>query len=599
MAILGNFTRANYEALIDNIDSLSFFGIPSTATYNEVQLFWSTQNNLYISTDVPEDDLESIFGWVEEIDGYLSIGGRNNTITNLDFLSNLTRIGGYFSMFNSNLRNIDGLRNLVSIGGHLYLSSLPNITNVDGLSNLTSVGGYFTMSNNRSMENVDGLRNLRSVGGSWGSSRVTSVISFSGCSSLSDISGLENVRIYSPSSRGRRVVLNNTQITTLAPLNNCFVGRGYAYGTDSYQRGNSIEASNCRLSSLGLTSTSLVETLFINGNSIGNLNDVPVIRNLRYINLSNSLDGPNSYEDLGCVLSSRYGSVWRDSLIISYNFYVALWDAAYPSGRTGCGPGTTPPTPPDTTPDAYTFSSSTGVGLNEVITSNTVTITGIEGSIPVQLIGGENTRISINGGAYSSSGSVSNNDTLQIQTTSPNAHDRSTSVYVRIGFGLSSWLVSTSTNNTPVVSNPIPDSEFAVGDEVSINITNVFTDAEGHSLTYSLANVPSSLSINENNGVYTIDGTITINDIGSYNASVIADDGNGGTGVDFFELVILTTPTDDEFTELSDKVVIDEAILKYYEKAKMDFDAGTLDVTAINDALAALYAQLPDIPSGS
>jgi len=67
----------------------------------------------------------------------------------------------------------------------------------------------------------------------------------------------------------------------------------------------------------------------------------------------------------------------------------------------------------DTTPEAFTFIDWTGVARNTVITSNTITVVGIDGTAPISIGSGQ---YAINGGSYTSAtGTVSNGNTVTVR----------------------------------------------------------------------------------------------------------------------------------------------------------------------------------------
>lgn len=89
----------------------------------------------------------------------------------------------------------------------------------------------------------------------------------------------------------------------------------------------------------------------------------------------------------------------------------------------------------DTSPDNYTFSNATDVGLSTLTVSNVETITGITGSVSVSVSGQGTPRISINGGSYVSSGTISNNQTLQVRLTSSASNSTTHTATVTCGTG--------------------------------------------------------------------------------------------------------------------------------------------------------------------
>jgi large repetitive protein len=92
------------------------------------------------------------------------------------------------------------------------------------------------------------------------------------------------------------------------------------------------------------------------------------------------------------------------------------------------------------------------------------------------------------------------------------------------------FITVTAVNDAPTV-DPLPDLSNLDGDAANIPTAGFFTDLDGNTLTYSAANLPNGLSINQNTGVIT--GTINRNasqvNGGVYSVAITADDGNGGT----------------------------------------------------------------------
>lgn len=109
---------------------------------------------------------------------------------------------------------------------------------------------------------------------------------------------------------------------------------------------------------------------------------------------------------------------------------------------------TTQAPPPDTTPNQFTFTDQTGVALNTVTTSNTITVAGINTETTISITGGT---YSINGGEYTSdTGTVSNDDTVTIQLTSSGSYSTTTDATLTID-GVSDTF-SVTTKAAPVVS---------------------------------------------------------------------------------------------------------------------------------------------------
>jgi hypothetical protein len=97
----------------------------------------------------------------------------------------------------------------------------------------------------------------------------------------------------------------------------------------------------------------------------------------------------------------------------------------------------------DTTPDAFAFTDVTGQALNTLINSNTVTIAGINSGVSVSVSGSGSPQMSINGGAWVTSGTITNGQTLQVRLTSANAYVTAYTATVSAGGVTDSWSVTT------------------------------------------------------------------------------------------------------------------------------------------------------------
>lgn len=98
----------------------------------------------------------------------------------------------------------------------------------------------------------------------------------------------------------------------------------------------------------------------------------------------------------------------------------------------------------DTTPNAFAFTDQTNVALNTLTASNTLAITGITGSVAVSVSGTGSPQISINGGGWTTSGTIQNGQTLQVRLTSANAYSTARSATVTVGTGSNNWSVTTA-----------------------------------------------------------------------------------------------------------------------------------------------------------
>lgn len=92
----------------------------------------------------------------------------------------------------------------------------------------------------------------------------------------------------------------------------------------------------------------------------------------------------------------------------------------------------------DTTPDAFAFSTSenrTSAERNTLVTFNPITVSGLSTSVPVSLSGGGFPAIRINGGAWVTSGTVTNGDTVAVRLTSSSFFSVTQEATVTIGQG--------------------------------------------------------------------------------------------------------------------------------------------------------------------
>ena len=104
--------------------------------------------------------------------------------------------------------------------------------------------------------------------------------------------------------------------------------------------------------------------------------------------------------------------------------------------------------PIDTAPDAYTFTDLTGQALSTLIASNSVTIGGINSGASVSVTGTGSPQISINGGAWVTSGTITNGQTLQVRLTSSASFSTALTATVDVGGVTDTWSVTTLAADT-------------------------------------------------------------------------------------------------------------------------------------------------------
>lgn len=127
------------------------------------------------------------------------------------------------------------------------------------------------------------------------------------------------------------------------------------------------------------------------------------------------------------AIGAIWGEIWNE----------AIWNTAIWAQVAGS----------DTTPDAFTFADRFNVATATEITSDPVTITGIDAAAAITVTGGT---YSINGGAFTSSaGTVVNGDTVRARHTSSASASTATNTVVTIG-GVS----DTFTSTTAAAANP-------------------------------------------------------------------------------------------------------------------------------------------------
>jgi hypothetical protein len=86
-----------------------------------------------------------------------------------------------------------------------------------------------------------------------------------------------------------------------------------------------------------------------------------------------------------------------------------------------------------TAPTEFTFSEKTGVALNTVVQSDSVTLSGFSSALAVSVSGAES-EYSINGGAFTSAaGTILPNQTLRVQHTSASTASTAVTTTVTVG----------------------------------------------------------------------------------------------------------------------------------------------------------------------
>ena len=106
----------------------------------------------------------------------------------------------------------------------------------------------------------------------------------------------------------------------------------------------------------------------------------------------------------------------------------------------------------DQTPNAYTFTALTNQSLNTLVQSNSPTISGFTGAVVASVSGGGNPEISINGGAWVTSGAISSGQTVQIRLTTSGSVSTLRTATVAIGTATADWSVTTRAGSLLIFS---------------------------------------------------------------------------------------------------------------------------------------------------
>ena len=146
----------------------------------------------------------------------------------------------------------------------------------------------------------------------------------------------------------------------------------------------------------------------------------------------------------------------------------------------------------DTTPDVFSFTAVTGAALNSSVTSNAITISGINNATPISITNGQ---YSIAGGAFTSAaGTVTNGQTVTVSITASATPNTATQAELTVGG------VAATFSATTVLADSTPDAfNFTAVTGAALN-SSVISSA----ITISGINTAAPISIA--NGQYSISG---------------------------------------------------------------------------------------------
>ena len=148
----------------------------------------------------------------------------------------------------------------------------------------------------------------------------------------------------------------------------------------------------------------------------------------------------------------------------------------------------------DTTPAAFSFTAQTDVALNTVLTSNAITVSGINSPAAISITGGS---YSINGGAFTAvAGTVTNGQTVAVQHTSSASNNTITTTTLTIGGVLAPF-----TSTTLGIGVDTTPNAFSFTAQSGVALSTVITS---NAITVSGINSPAAISIT--GGSYSING---------------------------------------------------------------------------------------------
>ncbi len=163
----------------------------------------------------------------------------------------------------------------------------------------------------------------------------------------------------------------------------------------------------------------------------------------------------------------------------------------------------------DTTPDAFAFTDQTSVEPSTLTTSNSLTITGINGEVAVSVSGDGSPQIRIAGGSWATSGTITNGQTLEVRLTSNSGYETASAASITVGSSTDNWTVTTRQED-------ITPDPFSFTDQPSVELNTLTT-----SNTVTITGIPSAVSVSVsgdgspqisiNSGGWTTSGTIANN----------------------------------------------------------------------------------------
>ncbi|MBI2099872.1 MAG: hypothetical protein HYT48_00855 [Candidatus Vogelbacteria bacterium] len=166
---------------------------------------------------------------------------------------------------------------------------------------------------------------------------------------------------------------------------------------------------------------------------------------------------------LGTDTASPFTYSWDTTTAVNgnYTLQTKAFDGAGNVGSSATVSVTVNNTVTDTTPDSFSFTDQANVALNTVITSNIVTITGLNVSASVSITGGS---YSINGGTHTTAaGTIANNQTVAVRHNSSANYSAAVHTTLTIG-GVSGTFTSTTQTSPSQTGVPVPPTNVSASD---------------------------------------------------------------------------------------------------------------------------------------
>ena len=194
-------------------------------------------------------------------------------------------------------------------------------------------------------------------------------------------------------------------------------------------------------------------------------------------------------------------------------------------------------------PDPFMFEHMIDVPPNTTVTSNIVTLSGLNQRVNLTLFTSRaepTSSISINGGEFVSyldytSTVVDNGTTIQLRIDTRELGFNE-NIAVNVGTASIWWFINTTPNSVPIVVDPIGDQYYELNNPVHIDISDIFQDPDMLELTYTASNLPEGLFLSNGIIVGTFLGTSLVDS--STSVTITAIDPSGGRTSYSFNMVL-------------------------------------------------------------